>query len=414
MSVEYKGKKFKVKSVKGSGLHLEIKGKKIEDISLIERLEEFPHLVSLNLAENQITEISGLSDLKSLRSLNLADNEITEIKGLENLIKLKNLNLEQNQISEIRGLENLENLNYLGLSYNNISELKGLENLTNLDTLYLFHNPVIDWIREDIGSFQLAKSAVKYCARKTGKTQFNLEEVDKFLSAKKQEISNAVQEKKYYELMKLLREVHNEVKIDDSTMYYKFFGEFLLEYPNLFEKKKFINEYMSEIDYIVSPKQGFNMETYVINNYCTYENEEIITSFYGKIKSHSMIYKGRIHITNFRIFTFGRKEEDNRKFIPIPFAGIVQDIVRMSVKSDGKMIMGKYGRAGKMPGFGYQLPLINIIKKEVEDEFLDVQCKITGTKFKMKIYPKQLKDENEHELSERIRHLSSILPQVEN
>lgn len=414
MSVEYKGKKFKVKNVKGSGLHLEIRGKKIENISLIERLDQFPNLVSLNLAENQITEISGLSDLKALRSLNLSDNKITEIKGLENLINLKTLILERNQISEIKGLENLENLNHLSLSNNNISELKGLENLTNLDTLYMFRNPIFDWIREDIGSFQLAKSAVKYCARKTGKAQFKLEEVDKLLSVKKQEISNAVQEKKYHELMKLLRELHNELKIDDPNMYYKTIGEFLLEYPNLFEQKKFIREYMAEIDYIVSPKQGFNMETYVINNYCTYENEETIISFYGQIKSHSMIYKGRIHITNFRIFVFGRKEEDNRKFIPLPFAGIVQDIVRMSVKSDGKMIMGKYGRAGKMPSFGYQLPLINLVKKEVEDEFLDIQCKISGTKFKMKIYPKQLKDENEHELSERIRHLASILPQVEN
>lgn len=414
MSVTYKNKKFKVKNVKNSGLYLDLRKKKIDDISQIKGLDNFSDLVSLNLDENQITEITGLSSLKNLRVLSLSDNKITEIKGLENLINLKVLNLKRNQINEISGLENLSNLEQIDLSNNNISELKGLENLSKLNLLLIFQNSVFDWIQAELGKFRLAKTAVKYCALKTGKIHFKLEEVEKFQILKKEEISTFVQEKDYYKVMKVLQEVYNEVKLSDNTLYYKFLGEFLWKFPQLFEKKKFVNEYMTNISFLFSDKQGFEMETYVINNYCTYENEEVVTSFFGKIKSHNMVYKGRIHTTNFRIFAFGRKEEDTRKFIPLPFAGLVQDVVRMSVKADGKMIMGKYGRAGEMPGFGYQLPLINIVKKEVEDEYLDIQCKIGYTKFKMKIYPKQLKNENEHELTKRIKHLSSILPQVEN
>lgn len=411
MFVTYQGKKFKVKNVKGSGLHLNLKGKKIEDISQISGLIELSDLVLLNLDENQITEISGLSNLKNLSTLSLSGNIITEIKGLDNLINLKNLRLERNQITEIKGLENLENLVRLELSHNDISELQGLENLTNLNVIFLFNNPVIDWIREDIGSFRLAQTVVKYCARKTGKEQFNLEETEQFLTLKKEEISIAVQEKKYHDVMKILRIIHNEVKLDDSTLYYKLFGEFLWKFPKLFEQKKFIIEYMAEIGNIVTAKQGFQMETYVINNYCSYENEAVLTSFYGKVESYTMEYEGRIHITNFRIFLFGRKEETN---IPIflPFGGLIVGIVREAMRLEGKRLMSKYRRGEDIPVFGYQFPLINVERKDVDDKYLKISCKVGSSHFKMKINPKQLKNENEKELSERIKYISSLIPSV--
>ena len=66
MSVTYKGKKFKVKNVKGSGLHLDLRRKKIDDISQISGLDELVDLVLLNLNENQITEISGVAILSDL------------------------------------------------------------------------------------------------------------------------------------------------------------------------------------------------------------------------------------------------------------------------------------------------------------------------------------------------------------
>lgn len=417
MHVEYKGKKFKIKNVKGSGLHLDLRKKKIEDISQISGLDEFSDLVSLYLDENQITEITGLSNLRNLHFLSLSDNKIAEIKGLENLINLKNLDLGRNQISEIKGLENQTNLEQLNLTYNEISELKGLENLTNLNLVRFFSNPVFDWIEEELGTFSLAKTAVKYCARRTGKERFNLEEVENFITLKKEEISTLVPEKEYYKVMKILKEVYNEVKIDDGTLYYKFFGEFLWKFPQLFEKKKFVNEYMPQLGYIFSEKQGFQMETYIINHYCTYQNEEVLSSFSGKIKSHQMIYEGRIHITGFRIFVFGKKEEQSNRpyFIPVGvglIANIIKNAVLMSIKAEGKALMNKYGRVGDIPSFGYQFPLTNIVRNEVvDDKCLKISCNVGNNNFKMKIYPKQLENENEKELSERIKHISSIIQQ---
>lgn len=420
MHVEYKGKKFKIKNVKGSGLHLDLRKKKIEDISQISGLDEFSDLVSLNLDENQITEITGLSNLRNLHFLSLSDNKIAEIKGLENLINLKNLDLGRNQISEIKGLENQTNLEQLNLTYNEISELKGLENLTNLNLVRLFHNPVFDWIEEELGTFGLAKTVVKYCARRTGKERLNLEEVENFITLKKEEISNTVQAKEYYKVMKILRGVHDEVKLDDSTLFFKFFGEFLWDFPKLFEQKKFVSEYMSEISYIFTEKQGFQMETYIINHYCTYQNEEVLTSFSGKIKSHQMIYEGRIHITGFRIFVFGKKEEQSNipYFIPVGvgfIANIIKSAVLMGIKAEGKALLNKYGRVGDIPSFGYQFPLLNIVRNEVvDDKCLKISCNLGNSSFNMKIYPKQLENEDRKELSERIKFISSIIQEGGN
>ena len=409
MSVLYRGKKFKVKKVKGSGLHLNLNRKKIVDISQVIGLEELSDLIFLDLSENQITEISGLSNLKNLRTLLLSGNQITEIKGLDNLINLENLTLVRNQITKINGLNNLENLKRLELSFNNISELHGLEYLKNLEILLLFNNPVFGWIKENLGSFRLAKVAVKFCARKKGTELFNLEEVEKILALKEQQIMTAVHEKEYHNVMKILRDVHNEVKLDESTLFYKFLGEFLWKFPKLFEKKKFMNEYMAEIDYIVNKKQGFQLEVYVINNYCTYENEEVLSSFYGKIDSHNMEYEGRIHITNFRIFLFGKKDDTNKPIF-LPFGGLIVGIVRDAMRAEGKRMMSKYGRGEDIPGFGYQFPLINVNKIYEGDKNFKVWCYVGSNTFKMKISPKQLKGENEKELSERIEYITSLIP----
>jgi len=438
MSVTYRGKKFKVKKVKGSGLHLNLRKKKIEDISQISGLDEHSDLVSLNLDENQITEITGLSNLRDLRVLSLSDNQIieitglsnlrnlrvlslsnnkiAEIKGLENLINLKELDLRKNQISEIKGLDNLMNLDKLILSRNNISELKGLESLVNLSFLGLHYNPVFDWIEEDLGIFGLAKTAVKYCARKTGKNRFNLEEVEIFLTLKKEEISTAVQKKEYYKVMKILREAHDEVKLDDRSLYYNFFGEFLWDYPQIFEKKSFLNEYYPDLKFFLTEKKVVQMETYVINKYCTYENEEVLTSFYGKLFSHKMVYTGRIHFTNFRVFVFGTKEEQSQSGpfiigsnIPSLIESIIRGSIRKHIKKKGRELMSKYGGAGDIPSFGYQFPLINA-KKVARKNNLGITCNLDNHQFDMGICPAQLNNENEQELSERIKYLAAIIP----
>lgn len=413
MSVIYNGKKFKAKKVKGLGFELYLRKEKIEDISHIVGLDQIPDLVSLYLDRNQISEIKGLSNLTNLRTLSLDDNYIMKIEGLENLINLRNLSLRNNQINKFEGLENLVNLRNLSLidnqiseidglekltelenlelKGNNISEIKNLENLEKLKILRLDSNPIMNWIKEELGLMGLAQTAVTFCARNTGKEEFNLERVQKLIEIKKQEITEAAWRKKYVKITSILKEIHNEVKLDDATLFYKFFGEFLLKHPKIFDKEKLINEYQYFSRDVFTNKQVFLMETYIINNYCAVQGEEVLTSFSGKLRfsgkltpfeSHKMTYEGRIYLTNARISVLGTGFQGEEHFI-----------------------LG-------YPRFGYLFPLSKPQKKAFET-YIEIRCfigKKANRRLDMKIYPKLLENETQQESIERIEYLTSFLP----
>jgi Leucine-rich repeat (LRR) protein len=109
---------------------------------------------------------SGKQSL-DLRKKKISD--ISEIQWLESLTELQELNLGTNAITEIKGLEALANLRILDLSYNQITEVKGLENLTQLQDLILLGNPVLKWAYEQFGGNFGGKingqAAVDYCQK---------------------------------------------------------------------------------------------------------------------------------------------------------------------------------------------------------------------------------------------------------
>lgn len=95
--------------------------------------------------------------------------DISEIEGLENLTNLKTLILDHNKLTEIKELEYLTFLEELDIRHNQISELKGLEHLANLEKLYIAGNP----LPENEKNFEKtakknAQEVVRYCAEKAG------------------------------------------------------------------------------------------------------------------------------------------------------------------------------------------------------------------------------------------------------
>jgi internalin A len=99
-------------------------------------------LTSLDLGENEISDIKPLSNLTKLTSLELWGNKISDIKPLSNLTNLTDLYLWENKISDIKPLSNLTKLTTLYLRENKISDIKPLSNLTNLTYLDLAKNPL--------------------------------------------------------------------------------------------------------------------------------------------------------------------------------------------------------------------------------------------------------------------------------
>ena len=95
------------------------------------------NLTTLNLHNNEIESISSLSGLTSLTTLNLHNNEIESISSLSGLTTLTTLHLNNNDISDISSLSGLTSLTTLDLNTNVLSGLLPLAGLTNLTTLNL-------------------------------------------------------------------------------------------------------------------------------------------------------------------------------------------------------------------------------------------------------------------------------------
>ena len=120
---------------------LDLRNNAISDISPLQNLV---NLYSLNLNSNQITDISPLQNLVNLTNLSAIENQITDISPLQSLTNLINLDLGFNQISDISVVANLTNLTDLWLNANEISDISAVQNLTNLTDLQIHRNPIVD------------------------------------------------------------------------------------------------------------------------------------------------------------------------------------------------------------------------------------------------------------------------------
>jgi uncharacterized repeat protein (TIGR02543 family) len=116
-------------------------GKTITDLT---GLEYCINLVSLDLHDNQIGDISPLPGLTKLEWLDLSYNRISDVSPLAGLTNLQWLYLHNNRIASISALASLTNLTYLFLYMNQISSISPLANLTNLTRLLLFSNQIGD------------------------------------------------------------------------------------------------------------------------------------------------------------------------------------------------------------------------------------------------------------------------------
>nr|WP_312983042.1 leucine-rich repeat domain-containing protein [Clostridioides sp.] len=122
--------------------HLYLGNNKVSDISPLKGLKS---LESLNLESNEISNISPLEDLTSLTYLYLNSNQISDdINSLKDLKSLTTLYLNNNQISDITALDGLTSLTYLYLNNNQIDDISSLKNLTSLINLNLDSNKISD------------------------------------------------------------------------------------------------------------------------------------------------------------------------------------------------------------------------------------------------------------------------------
>jgi len=116
-------------------------------ITSLDDITQMKNLSELTLAgEQMIADYSGLSSLPVLRTLTLRGCGIsdTSFKAIAANTMLISLNLSQNTISDITQISGMNNLSYLSLSNNMIADFTPLSALTSLKTLDISKNLAAD------------------------------------------------------------------------------------------------------------------------------------------------------------------------------------------------------------------------------------------------------------------------------
>lgn len=100
-------------------------------------------ITSLNLAHNNIQDLSPLTPFTKLKSLSLHDNNISDITPLSQLTHLTELMLGDNHITDISPIAHLKKLKELSLWNNPFTEVSSLGNLKKLTSIIFNDNDAV-------------------------------------------------------------------------------------------------------------------------------------------------------------------------------------------------------------------------------------------------------------------------------
>ncbi|MCL1903096.1 MAG: leucine-rich repeat protein [Oscillospiraceae bacterium] len=140
----YKFHKAKGKYKPINDTFVDLREKRLSDISNLSERYNAEDVQELILSSNKITDISPLSEFRNLKRLYLNKNQIVDISPLAKLKNLEQLFLSNNKISDISSLNDFDKLERLDLNDNEITDISPLSQLTCLQILKLKGNTIND------------------------------------------------------------------------------------------------------------------------------------------------------------------------------------------------------------------------------------------------------------------------------
>ncbi|WP_147401223.1 MucBP domain-containing protein, partial [Brochothrix thermosphacta] len=113
-------------------------------ISSLEGLQYAKNLSSLDIATNEVSDLSPISGLTMISSLVISSNPVSDISPISNLINLKTLYIEKTRVTNFDALNGLGSLESIYANRNSRIDLSGISNSTSLKTLFIGYAPAID------------------------------------------------------------------------------------------------------------------------------------------------------------------------------------------------------------------------------------------------------------------------------
>lgn len=107
--------------------------------------DRFTELETLDVAENQLTDIQAVSACTKLQIFRTDENQLTSLHGLENKPELYAVSACQNQLTDISALQGMQTMQYVDLAKNQIVDITPLGAMTANDlVVFLEDNQIAD------------------------------------------------------------------------------------------------------------------------------------------------------------------------------------------------------------------------------------------------------------------------------
>lgn len=120
--------------------HVDLFATKVRDLRPLMGLP----LVSLNLSDTEVVDLTALAKLTKLRSLNLGGLSIRDISALRGLTALEELDLGHSGVKDLAPLRSLTKLRRLVIWHTPVADITPLSSLSELEVLYLNGTKVTD------------------------------------------------------------------------------------------------------------------------------------------------------------------------------------------------------------------------------------------------------------------------------
>ena len=107
-------------------------------------IDFFDEVVSVNLTNRKLRDLTPLQGLKSVQWLRLAYTELSDLSPLAGLTDMRNLDLDGTEVSDLSPLTGMADLRRLNIDHTPVSDLKPLAEMTHLEGFYCQHTSVSD------------------------------------------------------------------------------------------------------------------------------------------------------------------------------------------------------------------------------------------------------------------------------
>ena len=101
---------------------------------------------ALDLSNRKLTDaqIANLKHMKNLTSLNISDNNITDLSCLKGLNNLEYIFFNNNSVSDISFMSNMKHLKKISAENNKVRDISVLDGMTELEEVFFGNNYVVD------------------------------------------------------------------------------------------------------------------------------------------------------------------------------------------------------------------------------------------------------------------------------